>query len=111
MNKQITYFGKKVIIACDENCGNAWGINKRPKYQLSPNPNDYEYLSDDELLDAPIDPGTYEGGEAKPKYPYQIPNKWCARECERCVMVASNEKIVLPDFSKRLKNIPDEEIK
>jgi hypothetical protein len=106
MEKQIIYFGKQVIVACDQKCDKAWGINSRPKEYLSDDPDDYEYLSDDELLDAPEDPGTYEGGHAKPILKSEIPNKWCVRECERCVMAESRFKIVLPDFSKRRKNIP-----
>jgi len=59
MKKEITWFGRKVILACDEKCNKAWGINCRPE-------NPANYLSDDELEEAPIDPGTYEGGHAKP---------------------------------------------
>jgi hypothetical protein len=106
MEKQITYCGEQRIVACDEQCSKAWGINNRPKNQLSPDPEDWEYLADRELWDAPIDPGTYEGGHAKPVTKSEIPNKWCVRECERCVMVESRFKIELPDFSKRIKNIP-----
>lgn len=105
MEKQITYCGEQRIVACDEKCNKAWGINQRPKRSLSKDPDDYEYLSDDELPDAPIHPGTYEGGHAKPVNGVGIPNKWCVRECERCVMVESRLKVQLPDFSTCIKNI------
>lgn len=105
MEKIITYFGEQVKVACDENCNKAWGINNRPKKQLSDDPDDYEYLSDRELGIAPIDPGTYEGGHAKPVNHIGIPNKWCVRECERCVMCKETEPIELPDFYTRIRNI------
>jgi len=107
MKKQITYCGQQVFVSCDEKCDKAWGINNRPKIQLDDNnDDDYCYLSDDELENAPKDPGTYEGGDAKPISKQEIPNKWCVRECERCEMVNINEEIILPDFSKRIYNIP-----
>lgn len=105
MEKQITYCGEQRIVACDEKCNKAWGVNSRPKEQLSDDPDDYEFLSDDELPEAPVDPRTYEGGHAKPVDKIGIPNKWCVRECERCVMVESRFKVELPNFSNRLKNI------
>lgn len=105
ISKQITYFGQSAVIACDALCSKAWGINNRPQAQLSDNEDDYEYLADGELGVAPIDPGTYEGGHAKPAGGDGPLNKWCCRECERCVMVKPNEVIVLPDFSRRRKNI------
>lgn len=106
MQKQITYCGNQVIVACDEKCNKAWGINGRPQNQLSEDADDYEYLTDNELPNAPIDPGTYEGGHAKPVDKIGIPNKWCVRECERCRFFDLAETIKLPDFSQRIKNIP-----
>lgn len=108
MEQEITYCGAPAKVACDEKCEKAWGISNRPKNQLSPDPDNYEFLSDDELWFAPIDPGTYEGGQAKPIDKIGIPNKWCVRECERCVMSElgkHNDPIQLPDFSKRIQNI------
>jgi hypothetical protein len=129
MEKIITYMGGQFKIACDEKCNKAWGINHRPRvypelgekiYGLngeSTYPDvDSEFdvdndamCSDDELGEAPTNPGTYEGGEAKPTDKSQIPNKWCVRECERCAMSDSgkhNEPLKLRDFSKRRYNQP-----
>lgn len=107
--KSIIYFGKPARVACDEQCQKAWGINNRPKVQLSEtDEDDYEFLADGELPDAPADPGTYEGGQGKPSSAKFFPNKWCVRECERCEMTPPgkpDEALVLPDFSKRIKNI------
>jgi len=106
MQKEITYFGQKMIIACDEKCNKAWGINSRPRIQLDENNNDdYAFLSDDELGIAPIDPETYEGDCAKPVDNIEKLNKWCCRECERCKISKPNELIVLKDFTKRVYNI------
>jgi hypothetical protein len=71
---------------------------------MSDDEDDYGYLSDDELGDAPEYPGTYEGGQGK--NPLSM-NKWCVRECERCTMSAPGEwdkPLKLPDFSKRVYN-------
>jgi hypothetical protein len=104
--KTILYWGEQIIVACDENCNKAWGINSRPKIQLSDiNEDDYAFLSDSELDAAPEDPGTYECGIGKPKSAEFFPNKWCVRECERCSKFGKGEKIILEDFSKRRYNI------
>lgn len=108
MEKIITYCGQPAKVSCDEKCNKAWGVNNRPRHQLSQDPDDYEYLSDAETAEAPIDPGTYEGGHAKPVNKIGIPNKWCVRECERCVMSEPgeyNNPLTLPDFSQRRANI------
>lgn len=103
--KAIMYFGQPSVIACDARCSKAWGVNSRPKVQLSADEDDYEYLADDELGDAPDDPGTYEGGQAKPRHPAELLNKWCARECERCAGPApQGELIQLKDFTVRVRN-------
>jgi hypothetical protein len=107
MEKLITYCGQTAKVACDEKCNKAWGINERPQNQLSDNDDDYEYLADDELGEAPEDPGTYEGGHAKPISKLGIPNKWCVRECERSVIGESHLPLELKDFSIRRKNIID----
>lgn len=103
----ITYFGQPARVKCDGNCTKAWGINNRPKIQLSSDEDDYFWLADGELGEAPIDPGTYEGGIAKPLSPNEFPNKWCVRECERCRMSAMgefDEPLPLRDFSHRRYN-------
>lgn len=108
MEKIITYFGQQAKVACDEKCEKAWGNNSRPKNQLSNDEDDWEYLSDDELGEAPITPGTMEGNDLKPINKVGIPNKWCVRECERCAMSNPgqyDQPLKLKDFSKRIQNI------
>lgn len=94
MEKTIIFFGQQAKVNCDENCNKAWGINLRPRIyaelpdEIYPLPggsifpagkeidfDDYAYLSDNELGDAPIDPGTYEGGCAKPTSKDEVGNK------------------------------------
>lgn len=107
--KIIVYFGQYTKVNCDRNCNKAWGINSRPKIPLSSvDEDDYFFLADNELGDAPADPGTYEGGQGKPTTPNLFPTKWCVRECERCVRSSPGEymqPLALPDFSKRRYNI------
>lgn len=114
--KRITFAGQPATHACDGRCDKAWGINTRPSVPARAergkleNPDDYAYLADDELGTAPIDPGSYEGGCAKPigaAGPEDI-NKWCVRECERAWMSPAGHPDAtpeLPDFSARLYNI------
>jgi hypothetical protein len=106
----ITYFGQKAKVACDGKCEKAWGRNNRPSIHFDDDDDDDNaFLSDDELGDAPEDPGTYEGGHAKPINNKEFPNKWCVRECERCVISKPgkyNETLILKDFSKRRYNQP-----
>lgn len=104
--KPIVFCGRPVVLACDGDCAKAWGISSRPKRQLSEDdPDDYEFLADPELGVAPADPGTTEGGEAKPA-DYADPmrqNRWCARECERSVLCAGGA-LLLPDYSSPRPN-------
>lgn len=105
---KITFVGQPAKIACDEKCDKAWGINLRPKNQLSNDPDDYEWLSGDELGFAPVFPGIYEGGHTKPRRPGLKHNKWCVRECERLSMSdpgQDDHPLELEDFSIRIKNI------
>lgn len=99
---EFLYFNKSCAGYCDGMCNKAWGICNRPKRQLSDDPDDYEYLSDNELGEAQIDPGTYEGGYAKPLVQPTIHNKWCVRECERfhfCIkgIIRFNKSKLIPD--------------
>jgi hypothetical protein len=106
--KAIIWFGNPAVVACDGRCEKAWGINNRPVVQLSDNPDDYEFLADGELGEAPRNPGTYEGQHGKPSDysdPYRQ-NKWCCRECERSKIVEPAGVVVLPDYGKRVGNIP-----
>lgn len=109
--KSLIFFGQPATHACDGKCSKAWGRNGgRPRVQIGDHVDDYAYLADDELGEAPVDPGTYEGDHAKPahaKGPDDI-NKWCVRECERSWMNPPGRPDAvpeLPDFSGRFYNI------
>jgi hypothetical protein len=109
MEKIITYWGQKAKVTCDENCNKAFGRTQRPTVQLSDDEDDFAYLADNEVPDAPINPGTYEGGDAKPVDKIGIPNKWCVRECERCAISHPGEynlPLSPENFDKRVYNIP-----
>lgn len=132
MDSIITYFGEHVKVVCDGNCKKAWGVNSRPRVykeipgkifglqsdseeanNIYPDNEDidcenYAYLADCELHEAPIDPKTYECGHAKPTDLKQFPNKWCVRECERSSKFKISEDVELKDFSKRFYNIEGE---
>lgn len=107
LRRDIVFFGQPSVLACDGGCDKAWGINgKRPRVNFDPNNvDDFAYLPDGEVGAAPKDPGTLEGGCGKPRSEGERLNKWCARECERSVLVRSGEAINLPDFSKRVYNL------
>lgn len=68
MRTNITFCGQPAVLECDGNCSQAWGIN----------------WCGEKIGIAPEDPGTYEGGHAKPTDKKH--NKWCARECERSTL-------------------------
>ena len=100
VSKEIVFFGEKVLLCCDGKCNKAWGINGR---QRVGDPDDDIYVKDSELGIAPVDPGTYEGGEGKPFSDTcesaEGMNKWCTRECERSAIVALDEdNLILPDL-------------
>lgn len=137
MKKEITYCGEQVIVACDEKCHYAFGSNRPRTYldinlqkgkeilfglrgtSIYPNENkypdetydidNYALLTDREAGFAPHDNGIYECDEAKPLDLRQIGNKWCVRECERCIMVPLHKKDKieqhLPNFDKRQYNV------
>lgn len=114
--KIITFCGQKAKVACDGKCEKAWGGQHRPRVYLGEgnengerDPDDYAYLSDAELGDAPADPGTTEGSHGKPVNATDAKhmNKWCVRECERCAMSMPGEydrPLVPPDFTHRFYN-------
>jgi len=107
LREDIVFAGQDATVVCDEKCVKAWGINHRPKVQLDPeNEDDVVWMADSELGDAPLDPGTYEGGHAKPTCEADRMNKWCVRECERSSMFRPWEEVVVKDWSKRVANIP-----
>ena len=106
----IQYVDQPAKVNCDGRCKKAWGINSRPKVQVSNDEDDYEFLADHELGEAPINPGTFEGGDAKPKSSAVFPNKWCVRECERCNMSQPgkyNFPLAIKSFDDRVSNTPD----
>lgn len=107
--RRIIYFGQPGAVVCDARCDKAWGLHNRPSVWLSTDPDDYAFLADHELGEAPDDPGTYEGGHAKPTDPSERLNKWCIRECERSRISQTgrgDEMIEAPSFSRRLYNQP-----
>lgn len=108
------FFDSKCLLLCDDKCSKAWGINNRPRTYFSrhlseDNPDyydDYAFHPDQELGEAPANPGTYEGGQGKPQINADKHNKWCWRECERS-QVLDIEGLWLPqDFSKPMYNQP-----
>ncbi|MEM1062118.1 MAG: hypothetical protein AAGJ97_07315 [Planctomycetota bacterium] len=98
-------YGEPDAIACDHNCQFAYGINARPKKQISDDDDDYVYLTDQEAGPAPRDPGTYEGGCGKPLHPDKH-NKWCYRECERSVSAVMWKGATGHDWDKPVFNQP-----
>ena len=103
----VKFFGQWAKVNCDGRCSKAWGINNRPKVHLSEDEDDYAFLADDELGDAPVDPGTYEGGQGKPRSVGEFPNKWCIRECERCnisLRGMSDQQLPVRTFDARVFN-------
>jgi hypothetical protein len=110
ITKRLIYFDRSATHACDGKCNKAWGIGRRPKIQLSEDPDDFAYLADDELGDAPETSGIYEGGDDKPvdaKGPDDI-NRWCVRQCERGWLSEPFQSSAPPkprDFSTRFYNI------
>lgn len=104
--KSIIWSGRTVTLACDGQCPKAWGQSKRPKMRFDEaDTDDNAMYADHELGTAPADPGTYEGGHAKPAGPGAM-NKWCSRECERSKIFEAGQKVVLPDFTGRIYNQP-----
>jgi hypothetical protein len=106
--KLITYVGQTAKVACDGKCEKAWGLNNRPREQLSDVEDDYAFMADRQLGIAPIDPGTSEGNDSKPMSAKEFPNKWCVRECERCSMSQPGEShlpLMVKSFETRVYNI------
>lgn len=104
IQKAIVYCGQHAVLSCDALCEKAWGINNRPRRYLSDDVDDFVYLADKVLSSAPIDPGTYEGVDAKPRSLLDRLNRWCARECERSRLTSPGEAVALPDFSNPRPN-------
>jgi hypothetical protein len=104
------YFGAPVTITCDMKCNKAWGINARPRVYLTDeeeDPDDYAFLADDEVGEAPAEPGSWEGPDTKPLEVPEEHNKWCVRECERSETCDRGKPLTLRDFSRRVANRGD----
>lgn len=115
-SKQILYFGKECVVACDGRCDKAWGINGRPKKAYTDDPDDYVFLGDDALGTAPAPGETAicaEGVHGKPSASSitdgALMNRWCTRECERSVVMdaldAATMGVRLPDLTSPLPNL------
>jgi hypothetical protein len=101
LKKDVIYCGKGATIFCDGRCNKAWGIQIRPRLYLDKNGapvvkpirpsrdfdwDNFVYIPDALLGAAPLQPGTWEGGDGKPdpdEPSAEKMNKWCARQCER----------------------------
>jgi hypothetical protein len=108
METTVLFAGQLAKVNCDERCEKAFGVSERPTHRLSKKEDDWEYLADHEVGEAPEDPGTSEGGHRKPINKQGIPNKWCIRECERCNMSRlgkHEEPLPIIDFTKRIHNL------
>lgn len=103
--RQVVFAGKPRTLVCDGQCAKAWGVTQRPRHVFGSDPDDFVYLADDELDAAPSNPGTYEGGHAKPDC-HANSNKWCSRECERSALIEPGEQVRVLDHGKRIYNQP-----
>jgi len=109
MEKIILIFGERTKVACDEKCNKAFGKDTRPKVQLDGNDtDDYAWLADWELDEAPVNPGTRQSGQSKPVNKAEIPNAWCVGQCERCVKETRKfeSHLQLIDFDQRVYSKP-----
>lgn len=107
--QRIAFCGQQVDVACDRRCDKAWGLDLRPRKQLSEDPDDYVFTSDGELGTAPFPSDSTEGDQGKPSATsHQGPlNKWCVRQCERSVMVDAGRPVELRDFARPRPNRPN----
>jgi hypothetical protein len=117
LSKRILMFNQHEILACDGRCDKAWGINGRPRRELSDHPDDYVYIGDDDLGTAPSPDKTVvvsEGSHGKPSAVALIEadsermNKWCARQCERSKLFKPHQLLLessLPNLQHPLPNL------
>ena len=103
-----TYYhdGPSVVACRPAGARGRGGSPRRPLVVLSDSVDDFAWLSDEELGTAPTYPGSFEGADGKP-VDYDDPlrlNRWCARECERSVILRAGP-LVLPDFTRRVANV------
>jgi len=116
LSKRILMYNEQQILACDGRCDKAWGINGRPKRELSDHPDDYVYIGDDDLGTAPPPGqtiGVSEGGHVKPsavaltEADSELMNKWCARECERSKFFKSDQLVLESSLPNRRHPAPN----
>lgn len=113
ISKQIVFFGRALVMACDGRCDKAWGMNGRPRKQLSDDPDDFVYEADSALGVAPgpgqtvvYSEGAHFKPSAEPLHDGESMNKWCARECERSGHFDPNrEPIAIPTFEPPRPNL------
>ena len=111
IQRSMMFLGEIHIVACDGRCDKAWGVDDRPTNRLGSDHNDFEWLADGELGQAPIDPGSLssDNGVRKPllvRGPDDV-NEWCVDRCERmakCRAVTSERAPDPPDLSRRRPN-------
>ena|SRR5688572_4138428 len=106
ISKAIKYCGQPLILICDAKCSKAWGSIRPHISHSETDEDDVEWYADDELPDAPACNGNWEGDQGKPTMSSERLNKWCARQCERSVMIEDGKDFVLPDWGKRRFNQP-----
>jgi len=89
--KKINYFMVPHYLICDGDCDHAWGINWDGRKKRK----------------APACTGTWEGGHGKPNCYHQaeLMNKWCARECERSIMLRREKDEKFYEDSKEIYEI------
>jgi len=85
---RILAYGQPFIILCDARCNKAWGRDLRSKVVRSNAEDDWEYMADVELGEAPERTGNTEGDDDKPRDKKH--NRWCFRQCERPVKRYAN---------------------
>lgn len=93
---------KNKTYACDKLCDRSYGRSSRPQVQYSDNPDDWAWLADHEIPEKATE-------EGKPRGMSQYLDAAACRDCERKVSVDSALDLVniqLPDFSRRVANIP-----
>lgn len=94
---------RTLFVACDANCNKAFGRDDRPR---GDHPDDSMYIPDDLAPDAPIDPGSRAGADAKPRCLSERLNAWCRDICERSVVLDA-QRAIAPEASSPVVTLPD----
>lgn len=103
---EIPYTDNDTWISCDGKCDKAFGLAERPISENSLAEGDFEWLADDEVGDAPEVSCHTIDGENKPQLITELHNKWCIVHCERSILMTLGQEATLPNFDKRVPNIP-----